>query len=85
MQKWERNAKNEKYVGDTLRHFFRISQHFVPGSAFARRLKGFRGLFFCGINKKRNSPEMRNAYNECFAFYGVFRENIREMRNTKSV
>ncbi len=38
---------------------FRISQHFTPGSAFARKLKGLRGLFFRSINKTRNSHEMR--------------------------
>ncbi len=50
---------------------FRISQHFVPGSAFAQKVKGFRSLFFCDINKIRSSHEIRKAYSERF----VFREN----------
>ncbi len=58
---------------------FCILQHFAPGSAFVWKLKGFRGLFFCGINKTRNSPEMRKVYSECFIFCGVFCENIREI------
>ncbi len=53
---------------------FRISQHFALGLAFARKLKGFRGLFFRGINKTWNSPEMRKVYRQCFVFRGVFRE-----------
>ncbi len=48
---------------------FCISQHFAPGLAFARTLKGFRGSFFRGINKTRSRI--------C--------ENIRKMQNTKSV
>ncbi len=57
---------------------FRFS-HFVPGSAFMRKQKGFRGLFFCGINKTQNSPGVRKVYSECFAFRGVFLENIRKI------
>ncbi len=37
---------------------FRILQHFTPGSAFAQKVKGFRGLFFHGINKIQNSQEI---------------------------
>ncbi len=75
-----------------MRHFFRIlrpffafriSQHFAPGSAFTQKVKGFRGLFFRGINKTRNSYETRKVYCECFVFRGVFRKNTREMRNVK--
>ncbi len=66
-------------------HFFHVSHpfchfsHFTPRLAFARKLKGFRGLLFRSINKTRNSPEMRKVYSECFAFRGVFRKNIREI------
>ncbi len=31
--------------------FFHFSQHFAPGLTFVRKVKGFRGLFFRGINK----------------------------------
>ncbi len=62
---------------------FRISQHFVSGSAFMRKLKVFRGLFFRGINKTRNSHEMRKMYSKCFIFCGVFRE--KHLQNAKSV
>ncbi len=37
---------------------FCISQYFVPRSAFAQKLKGFCGLFLCGIDKTRNSHEI---------------------------
>ncbi len=63
------------------RHFFRFSQHFVPGSAFTRKLKGFPGLFFHGINKTRNSHEMRKVYSVCFVFCGVFREKHLQTAN----
>ncbi len=63
---------------------FRISQHFAPGPAFMRKVKGFCGLFFCGINKTLNSPEMRKVYSEYFIFYGVFSENIHKMRKAYS-
>ncbi len=62
-----------------LRPFFRFSQHFVPGSAFARKLKGFRDLFLSGINKTRNLHEIRKVYRECFVFGGVFRKNTGKM------
>ncbi len=58
---------------------FRISQHFMPGSAFARKVKGFRGLLFCDINKTRNLHEIRKVYSECFVFCRVFCENIPNM------
>ncbi len=53
---------------------FRILQHFAPGLAFTQKVKGFRGLFFRGINKTRNWHEVRKVYGECFIFCGVFRE-----------
>ncbi len=53
---------------------FCISQHFTPGSTFAQKLKGFRGLFLRGINKAWNSPEMRKVHSEYFVFCSVFRK-----------
>ncbi len=44
-----------------------------------RKVKEFRGLFFRGINKTRNSREIRKVYSKCFIFRGVFRENICEI------
>ncbi len=95
MRKWARNVKNEKcitgYFAPLFSRFaalflaFCISQHFAPGSAFMQKVKGFFGLFFRGINKTRNLHEMRKVYGECFVFHGVFHENIREMRNMKSI
>ncbi len=35
-------------------------------------------------NETRNLDEMRKVYSECFVFCGVYRENIRKMRNTIS-
>ncbi len=58
---------------------FCILQHFALGSAFARKLEAFCNLFFRGINKTRNSPEMQKVYSECFVFYGVFCKNIHEI------
>ncbi len=58
---------------------FCISQHFAPGSAFARKVKWFRDLFFCGINKARNLHEIWKVYSECFVFPGVFRKTIHEI------
>ncbi len=44
------------------------------------KYKGFCGLFFRGINKTRNSHEIRKVYSECFIFCGVFCEkNISEI------
>ncbi len=43
------------------------------------KLKGFHGLFFRGINETQNLSEMRKVYSECFAFCGVFCENIHEI------
>ncbi len=56
---------------------FRISQNFAPGLAFARKVKGFRGLFFRGINKTRNLHEIQKVYSECFVFCGVLRKHSR--------
>ncbi len=66
--------KKKVYSGVFRATFFAccISQHFEPGLAFAWKLKGFCGLFFCGINKTRNSHEMRKVYSKCFIFYCVF-------------
>ncbi len=36
-----------------------------------RKFKGFRGLFFHGVNKTRNSHEIQEVYSECFVFRGV--------------
>ncbi len=60
---------------------FCILQHFAPGLAFARKLKRFCGLFFCGINKTRNPHEMRKVYSKCFVFHRVFCE--KQSRNAK--
>ncbi len=86
MRKWTRNVKNEKctagYFTPLFSHFAPLFLQFAPGSAFARKLKGFRGSFFHGINKTENSPEMRKCivnvshFMVCFAKY---------LRNTKSV
>ncbi len=61
---------------------FRISQHFAPGSTIERKLQGFHGLFFRGINKTQNSPEMQKVYSECFSFCDVFLKNIREIQKS---
>ncbi len=93
MRKRSRNAKNKKciagYIASLFSRFvlpfftFRTLQHFTPGSAFAQNIKGFCGLLFCGINKTRNSHEIRKVYSECFVFRDS--QNTREIRNTKSV
>ncbi len=76
MQKWVRNAKKERciagYFVSLYSLFTPLFSHFVPGSAFTRKVKGFRGSFFHGINKTWNSYEMRKVYSECFVFCGVF-------------
>ncbi len=61
-----------------------LFSHFAPGSVFAQKLKGFRSLFFRGINKTQNSAEMQKGYSECFAFLGAFRKNIRKIRKVYS-
>ncbi len=73
-----RNAKNEKCI---LRYF----AFCAPFFAFRISRPGWRSQFFHGSNKTQNLPEMRKVYGECFIFCGVFRKNIRKMRNTKSV
>ncbi len=85
MWKQSRNTKNKKCIGryftSLFSHFappFRFS-HFVPGSAFAQKLTGFHGLFFCGINKTQNAHEIQKVYSKCFLFCGVFCENIRKI------
>ncbi len=72
-QKWTRNAKNKKcitgYFAPLFSHFaspffaFYISQHFVPGLAFARKLKRFCGLFFAALIKH----EIRMKCGKCTA------------------
>ncbi len=55
----------------------------APGLAFARKLKGFCGLFFRGIIKY----EIRMTYEKCIVsetYFVVFRENTREMRKVYS-
>ncbi len=41
--------------------FFRFSLHFTPGSAFARKVKRFCGLFFAALIKR----EIRMQYEKC--------------------
>ncbi len=55
------------------------NEEFWRLGAFARKLKGFCGLFFRCINKTRNLHEVRKVYSECFVFRGVFRKNFREI------
>ncbi len=68
---------------DVLCHFFHILRlflrflHFAPWSAFARKVKEFHRLFFCDINKTRNSREIRKVYSECFIFCDVFHEFVK--------
>ncbi len=85
MRKRLRNVKREVYSSVFCVTFFafhtpffafRFSQHFMTGSAFTQKVKGFSGLFFHSINKTRNLHEVRKGYSECSAFCGVFRENI---------
>ncbi len=77
--------KMESILRGILRHFFLIQRpffgfsHFVLWLAFAQKVKGFCALFFCRINKTRNSHEIRIVYSECFVFHGMFRENICEI------
>ncbi len=91
MQKQSQNAKNKKCTANFFASIFsllRLSSHFAPGSAFARKVKGFCGLFFRGINKTQKLHGIRKVYSECFIFHGVFHEickNDRKMRKTKSV
>ncbi len=82
-QNKQNRRKMKRVCRGILCHFFRISRpffhfsHFAPGSAFARKLKGFRGLFFRSVNKTQNLPKMRKVYSECFAFCGVSRKHLR--------
>ncbi len=64
---------------DISHHYFRPFFRFLHFTAFhtkvgirTQNLKGFYGLFFCGINKTLNSQEMRKVYSECFVFHCVF-------------
>ncbi len=59
-------------------YFTSLFSHFAPGLALMQKVKGFCGLVFRGINKTRNSHEMRKVCKECFVFCGVFHENIRQ-------
>ncbi len=72
IQKQSQNRKNKKHIAGYFAHF-------ASGSAFARKLKRFYGLFFCDINKTQNLHEMRKVYSECFVFCGVFCKNICEI------
>ncbi len=76
-----KSAKNEKCIA---RYFASLFSHFALGLAFTRKVKGFRDLFFCGINKTQNLRKMRKVYCECFVFHGVFREKTRKMRKVYS-
>ncbi len=89
MQKWVQNAKKEKritgYCMSLYSRFMPLFSHFVPGLAFTRKVKRFRGFFFHGINKTWNSHKMWKMSSKYFVFCGAFRENTREMWNAKSV
>ncbi len=63
---------------------FRISQDFVAGSAFTRKVKAFRGLFFCGINKTQNSHEMGKCIASVSYFVTCFAKNTHKMRKVYS-
>ncbi len=65
--------------------FFCFSQHFVPVLAFVWKVEGFRGLFFCGINKTRNLHEIRKVYSECFVFCGVLRKHSQNAKYEKCI
>ncbi len=83
--KRSQNVKNEKCIARYFVSLFSrfaplffacyISQHFVIGSAFTQKVKEFLGLFFRGINKTRNSHEIKKCI-VCFVLHGVFCENI---------
>ncbi len=76
MWKWAQNVKNKKcisgYFAPLFSYFVALFSLFVPESAFVRKLQGFCGLFFQGINKTRNSHEIRKVYSQCFVFRCVF-------------
>ncbi len=55
LQKQSQNAKNEKCIA---RYFVSLFSHFAPGSALVRKVKGFCGLFFRGMNETQNLYEM---------------------------
>ncbi len=84
-------AKNEKckegYFASLFSHFalfFRFLQYFTPGSAFAQKLEGFCGLFFRGINKTQNSPEMWKCIVSVSYFVVCFAKTfVKYTRNTK--
>ncbi len=65
----------------TFSEFYAAFFAFCTGLIFVKKVKGFRGLFFCGINKIRNLHEIRKVYRECFVFRGMFCE----MRNEKCI
>ncbi len=53
-RKIRENGCEKRKAGYSASHFLL----FAPGSAFTWKVKGFHDLFFCGINKTRNSHEM---------------------------
>ncbi len=83
MQKWMQNAKNNKCIAKYFAPLF--SQFCTPFPLLAFHSMSQQGWHsqenwkdfvggFCGINKTRNSHEMRKVYSECFLFHCVFRE-----------
>ncbi len=82
-QKLGQNAKKKCMVGyftPLFSRFTSLFSHFAPGSAFTRKVKGFRGLFFCGINKTWNSHEMWKCIVSVPYFVVCFAKNTREMQ-----
>ncbi len=65
MRKWSRNAENKNCIAG---YFASLFSHFAPGSAFAWKLKGFRGLFFRGINKPATNYSSLFANNDEIIF-----------------
>ncbi len=80
-------GKNEKCIARYFASLFSLL-HFAPGSAFARKVKGFCVYFFAALIKH----QIRIKYEKCTVsvlyFMVCFAKtfgNTREMQNTKSV
>ncbi len=81
-RKRSRNAKNEKFIAGISCHFFRISHQ---GGPSRKNSKGFRDLFFCGVNKTQKSHEMWKVYSECFVFRGVLWKHSQNTKYKKCI
>ncbi len=62
-----------------------LFSHFTPGSAFARKVKGFCGLVFRGINKIQNSHEIETCIVMFCILWCVLQKHLQNTKYEKCI